>query len=174
MLPFVWSKLVDENAVGSVVWAVYMLCISALLLVQNNVFRSSFYWDWIYSHGASEKVNICVTGSRSLSREDTTMDQISIKTSNPKCCLYWCLIEFIDWSGDTVSHVGISTTLWSIALLTFSLVSSPPPPPLCEWVRILYTRIQCVREGGGVWGHRKGWGVRQINTCRQEPLLVNF
>ncbi len=24
------------------------------------------------------------------------MDQISIKTSNTKCRLYWCLIEFID------------------------------------------------------------------------------
>jgi hypothetical protein len=26
-----------------------------------------------------------------------TMDQISIKTPNPKCRLFWCLIEFIDW-----------------------------------------------------------------------------
>jgi hypothetical protein len=26
-----------------------------------------------------------------------TMDQITIKTPNPKCRLYWCLIEFIDW-----------------------------------------------------------------------------
>jgi hypothetical protein len=25
------------------------------------------------------------------------MDQITIKTPNPKCRLYWCLIEFIDW-----------------------------------------------------------------------------
>jgi hypothetical protein len=32
-------------------------------------------------------------------------DQITIKTPNPKCRLYWFLIEFIDWS--TVSHVGI-------------------------------------------------------------------
>ncbi len=32
------------------------------------------------------------------------MDQITIKTPNPKSRLYWCLIEFI---GDTVSHVGI-------------------------------------------------------------------
>jgi hypothetical protein len=29
------------------------------------------------------------------------MDQITIKTPNPKCRLYWCL------TGDTVSHVGI-------------------------------------------------------------------
>ncbi len=25
------------------------------------------------------------------------MDQISIKTPNPKCRLYWCLIEFVYW-----------------------------------------------------------------------------
>jgi hypothetical protein len=25
------------------------------------------------------------------------MDQISIRTPYPKCRLYWCLIEFIDW-----------------------------------------------------------------------------
>ncbi len=25
------------------------------------------------------------------------MDQISLKTPNPKCRRYWCLIEFIDW-----------------------------------------------------------------------------
>jgi hypothetical protein len=27
----------------------------------------------------------------------TIMDQITIKATNPKCRLYWCLIEFIDW-----------------------------------------------------------------------------
>ncbi len=32
------------------------------------------------------------------------MDQISIKTPNPKCRLYWCLIEFIDW--------GCSQSCW--------------------------------------------------------------
>ncbi len=26
-----------------------------------------------------------------------SMDQIAIKTPNPKCRLYWCLIDFIDW-----------------------------------------------------------------------------
>ncbi len=54
----------------------------------------------------------------------TPMDQIFIKTPNPKCRPYWCLIEFI--AGDTVSHVGIfRPALWSIAPLTFFLVSSP-------------------------------------------------
>ncbi len=30
-------------------------------------------------------------------RYSRVMDQISIKTPNPKCRLDWCLIEFIDW-----------------------------------------------------------------------------
>ncbi len=33
-----------------------------------------------------------------LLRKVRNMDQINIKTPNPKCRLYWCLIEFIDWS----------------------------------------------------------------------------
>ncbi len=27
----------------------------------------------------------------------TRMDEETIKTQNPKCRLYWCLIDFIDW-----------------------------------------------------------------------------
>ncbi len=27
----------------------------------------------------------------------SSIDQITIRTFNPKCRLYWCLIEFIDW-----------------------------------------------------------------------------
>jgi hypothetical protein len=35
----------------------------------------------------------CCQGVRYLH----TLGQITIKTSKPKCRLYWCLIEFIDW-----------------------------------------------------------------------------
>ncbi len=28
--------------------------------------------------------------------EGQTMDQITLKTPNPKCRLYWCLVEFMD------------------------------------------------------------------------------
>jgi hypothetical protein len=28
---------------------------------------------------------------------ETPMDQITMKTPNPKCRFYWCLIDFIDW-----------------------------------------------------------------------------
>jgi hypothetical protein len=38
------------------------------------------------------------------------MDQISIKTPNPKCRLYWCLIEFIDWRYSQL-YIGIFTPL---------------------------------------------------------------
>jgi hypothetical protein len=27
----------------------------------------------------------------------TSMEEGTLKTQNPKCRLYWCLIEFIDW-----------------------------------------------------------------------------
>ncbi len=56
----------------------------------------------------------------------------------------------------------------------FSLVSSPTLQHSPLWIRILYTHIQCVR-GGGVWGHRRGRGLRQINNLpRKVPLQVNF
>ncbi len=49
-------------------------------------------------------------------------------------------------------------TLWNIAPLTFSLVSSPPPFPV--WVSILYTRIHFVSGVGGIRCHRRGGGLR--------------
>ncbi len=52
------------------------------------------------------------------------MDQITIKTPNPKCHLYWCLIEFIDWRYCQSQSVMLvfSTILWTSAPLTFSRV----------------------------------------------------
>ncbi len=49
-------------------------------------------------------------------------------------------------------------------LLKFSLIHLPPPPLPCV---NKYRGIHTVCNGGG-------WGPRQINTCRQVPLLVNF
>ena len=43
------------------------------------------------------------------------MDQITKKTPNPNCRLYWCLLEFIDWS--TVSRVGIIDSSCELAPL---------------------------------------------------------
>jgi hypothetical protein len=57
------------------------------------------------------------------------MGQIIIKTPNPKCRLYWCLIEFIDWI--------YSQSCWSSELArrpSNLLTGSPAPlsPSLCE------------------------------------------
>jgi hypothetical protein len=41
-------------------------------------------------------VRFCGTTPNSTSL-GKIMDERTIKTSSPKCRLYWCLIEFIDW-----------------------------------------------------------------------------
>ncbi len=89
---------------------------------------------------------------------------ITQKHGPHKCRLYWCSMEFIDWKYSQ-SCWYFRPALWSIAPLTFSL-------PFPVWICILYTTM--CKVGGGVWGHRRREGVRQINTCRQVPLLVNF
>ncbi len=70
----------------------------------------------------------------------------------------------------SVSHVGIfDPALKTVAPLTFSLVQLFPLPCVNKY-SILYTRIQCVRGGGG-----SGiLGLKQINNCRKVPLQVNF
>ncbi len=57
------------------------------------------------------------------------MDQITIKTPNPKCRLYWCLIcrVYRLENGDTVSHVGIFDPSYKLPSLQFT---PPPPSPL--------------------------------------------
>ncbi len=63
---------------------------------------------------------------------NTTLMQIQsgrtvhLKIPNPKCRLYWCLIEFIGWSC-CQSGWYFRPALWTIAPLTFSLVCSPSP-----------------------------------------------
>ncbi len=58
------------------------------------------------------------------------MDQISIKTPNPNCPLYWCLIKFIDWRYSQ-SCWYFRPLLWTSAPLTFRFFQeSPSPKPL--------------------------------------------
>jgi hypothetical protein len=71
------------------------------------------------------------------------MNQISIKTLNPKCSIYWCLIEFTDWRNSQ-SCWYFRSLLWISAPLTFSLVYLPHPHPLPG------VRIHTVCKGGGV------------------------
>jgi hypothetical protein len=51
---------------------------------------------------------------------DTDMEYLIIKTPNPKCRLYWRLIEFIDWRYSQSCRY-FRPLLWSIAPITFSL-----------------------------------------------------
>jgi hypothetical protein len=104
------------------------------------------------------------------------MDQITIKTPNSKCRLYWCLIELIDWRYSQ-SCWYFRPLLWTSAPLTFSLVHLPPPPLfLCEistgvWI---YS-VQCVTGGGGIrlcGEHRAATGVIQC-VFDQIPSLQN-
>ncbi len=76
-----------------------------------------------------------------------SMDQITIKTPDPKCRLYWCFIEFIDWRYSQ-SCWYFRPLLLIIASLTFSLVDLPLPPSLCEYAQG-YVIIQCEIEGMG-------------------------
>ncbi len=118
------------------------------------------------------------------------MDQIPIKTPNPKYSLYWCLIEFIDW----IYSQSCSTPLVNKRPSDL-LTGSPPPPPLPVWINTgvcIYTvcgehlqELYTVYFDQGRNLHtkflyhpkqkpRRGGGLRQINTCPQVPLQVNF
>ncbi len=76
------------------------------------------------------------------------IDQITIKTSKPKCHLNLCLIEFIDWRYSQ-SLFSTSCKLTPLYLLS----SSPPPPPIHEWIGtgLHIHSIQCVTGGGKGW-----------------------
>jgi hypothetical protein len=81
----------------------------------------------------------------------TSMDKISIKTPNPKCRLYWCLIEFIEWRFSQ-SCWYFRPLLLTSAPLTFSLVRLPPsPPPLCvNKYRGMSLQYTGCNGGGGI------------------------
>jgi hypothetical protein len=81
------------------------------------------------------------------------MDQISIKTPNPECHLYWCLIEFVEWRYSQ-SCWYFRTLLGTSAPLTFSLVLSPviPPPHV-----FMFSTIHTACNGGGGEGNQVVW-----------------
>ncbi len=121
--------------------------------------------------------------------------QITIKTPNPKCRLYWCLLEFIHiyWRFSQSSWY-FKPLLWTSAPLTFSVVHLPTPFPVRSTGLCIYT----VCNGGGsdcvesihrsytlcIWPDSEPTKLlyhpkqqprrRQKNTCRQVPLQVDF
>jgi hypothetical protein len=70
------------------------------------------------------------------------MEQITIKTLNPKCLLYWCLVEFIDWK--------YNQSCWyfdpSCELAHYYLVHAPTPPTELSWIYHIYTHLQTENE----------------------------
>ncbi len=116
--------------------------------------------------------------------------------------LHWCLLEFIDWRY-CQSWWYFRPLMWTSAPLTFSLVHLPPSSPFPVWISTeVCSHTVCNRGGRGlgcvesiyrsytlcIWPDseptkllyhpkqkpRRGGCLRQINTCRQVPLLVNF
>jgi hypothetical protein len=84
----------------------------------------------VYCYGtASQKAESSshhLTGQVWQPRE-CSIDQISIKTPNLKCRLYWGLIEFIDWIYS--QSCWYFWPLLCTSASTFSLVHLRPPPP---------------------------------------------
>jgi hypothetical protein len=91
------------------------------------------------------------------------MDQISLKTPNPKCRLYWCLIEFYRLEIQSVMLVfsNTSSPLTASNLLPGSL-TPPPPPPV--WISTVVCIHAVYNREGGIWG------LRQIQTPAAQYL----
>jgi hypothetical protein len=89
---------------------------------------------------------------------------INYKDTKTKCCLYWCLLDFIDWR--LVSHVGIfDPALWTIALLTFSLVHLPHPSHPSQNQSTVYTDSMWLGGGGGCWVVLEAIFCRSLTLC---------
>ncbi len=95
------------------------------------------------------------------------MDSVTIKTPNPKCRLYWCKINFI------VRRYNPSCwyLVWTIALLTFSVVSSSPLPCVNKYFFLIFSNkctvtvyTYTVCKGGGGMGSNAGRGPQTDKT----------
>ncbi len=112
------------------------------------------------------------------------MDQITLKIPNPKCRLYWCLIELIE-RRYSQSCWYFLPLLWISAPLTFSMNHLPPLPcTVCnreggsgcmegmELYTVHLTRFRTYKIAlPPKQKPRRGRVLRQINTCRQVPSL---
>jgi hypothetical protein len=91
---------------------------------------------------------MCIHGKQKQTKRTTTFFQFcnadsgillctdvaarGVKTPNPKCRLYWCLTA-LKGRRYSQSCWYFRPSFVNIAILTFSLVISPPPPfSLCE------------------------------------------
>ncbi len=89
------------------------------------------------------------------------IDEGTIKTTNPKCRLYCCLIEFIDWRYSQ-PYWYFRPLLWTdVAICTFSL--TPPPLP-SQSKRTEYT------DSVWLWGVGGGG----VFSCVVDHILQEF
>jgi hypothetical protein len=90
-----------------------------------------------------------VTSPEWLSVNLLVMDEGTIKTQNPKCRLYWCLIKFIYWR--------YSQSCWYFQpfLLTVAPIPTLWPPPPSQSKCTVYTDTNSVC----LWGRGVGGGV---------------
>jgi hypothetical protein len=58
------------------------------------------------------------------------MDKITIKTPNPKCYLYWCLIEFVECRLEIQSVMLVFSTPLVKYCPSNLLIDSPTPFPV--------------------------------------------
>jgi hypothetical protein len=63
-------------------------------------------WKSPVGHELLEEINHL--GHLAVDENPVPMDQMTIKTSNSKCRLYMCLIEFIDWRWSVMSVFSTS------------------------------------------------------------------
>jgi hypothetical protein len=114
-------------------------------------------WQGILAGFLSEFSNCCPWGlSNGFSVQlvdsphawlNTGMDEGTIKAPNPKCRLYWCLKEFIDWRYNQACWY-----FWPVLWISAPLPSLWPPPPLPHFPKVNLQHIQCVAVWGGGWG----------------------
>jgi hypothetical protein len=75
----------------------------------------------------SEKWRAALTALTMQEQPAPPMDKITLKTPNPKCRLYWCLIEFRDWRYSQ-SWWYFRPVVWTSAPLPSLQFTSPPFP----------------------------------------------
>ncbi len=91
------------------------------------------------------------------------IDQITMKTPNTKCRLYWCLTEFIDWRNSQSCYYLVTGGGRGWGYVENMYRSNT----LCIWLNPEPTKLL-------FYPKQNLGGEGASETCRQVPLLVNF
>ncbi len=101
-----------------------------------------------------------------------TMDYLTLKTPNPKCRLYWVLIEFIDWRYS--QSCCFSTQLCDLCPSQASLWYALPPPPFPVWISILYLALLSISLIFLRYKHIQGSGSEARFELTEHCKLTNL